>query len=140
MVDLIKIRIQNQIEKAETGDVECAKTILEEFCEGTELGAGVPDLYLNYLARSFRTILEEMKGNNPPNANKALGLTTGQRGRRESTDTLTRDQDIEFKIMHRGEGVTVDMAVNDLSEEYHLSPDTIHGIYKKINKRWSSSD
>ena len=140
MVDLIKARIQSQIEKAATGDVESAKTILREFCGGIELKAGVPDLYLEYIARSFRTILEEMKGNNPPNANKALGLTTDQRGRRGSNDILKRDQDIAFKIMERTKGVTVEMAVNDLSEEYDLSPDTIRGIYKKINKRWSSSE
>jgi len=90
----------------------------------------------------FKTILNQLKNNENPDANKAFNLTTSGPGRREDPEILKRNQDIWSKIINKvsKENLILKEAIYEVADERNLSTHTVKRIWGKTNQRWLNDD
>ena len=141
-----------KIKKAKAGDTIAAKEILEQFCnearERTRKESlstdsfEIPASYYGYFVMCSETILNQLKNNEDPDANKAFNLTTSEPGRREDPEILKRNHKIRIKIIDKvsKEKILLKEAIYAVACEMNLSPHTVKRIWEKIYQRWLNDD
>jgi len=137
-----------KIKKAKAGDTTAAKEILEQFCnlskEGTRkesLITGsieIPVSLYRYFVMCSEPILNQLKNNEDPDANKAFNLTTAEPGRREDPEILKRNQEIWLKIIDKvsKKNMILKEAIYEVACEQNLSAHTVKRIWEKKHQRW----
>ena len=145
-------RNYNKIKKAQSGDTTAAKEILEQIinvvrerARGESLSTDsmeIPTSYCGYFTVCFETILNQLKNNKDPDANKAFNLTTSEPGRREDPEILKRNQDIWSKIIDKvsKKKLILKEAIHEVAGELNLSFHTVKKIWEKMNQRWLNDD
>jgi len=141
-----------KIKKAKAGDTTAAKEILEQFCnlarERTRKESlstdsiEIPASYYGYFVMCFETILNQLKNNEDPDANKAFNLTTSEPGRREDPKILKRNQEIRLKIIDKvsKKNMILKEAIYEVAGELNLSTHTVKRIWEKIHQRWLNDE
>ncbi len=137
-----------KIKKAKAGDTIAAKEILEQFCnEARERtrreslstdSIEIPASNYGYFVMCSETILNQLKNNEDPDANKAFNLTTSEPGRREDPEILKRNHKIWLKIIDKvsKKKILLKEAIYEVACEQNLSANTVKRIWEKKQQRW----
>ena len=141
-----------KIKKAKAGDTIAAKEILEQFCnEARERtrkeslstdSIEIPASYYGYFVMGFETILNQLKNNEDPDANKAFNLTTSEPGRREDPEILKRNHKIWLKIIDKvsKKNMILKEAIYEVASKRNLSTHTVKRIWERKHQRWLNND
>jgi len=146
-------QVEEIISKAETGDIEAAKTILREFCDATEQNrkgkhfllpqSPIQEEYIQFLGHCFQRILDNIDGGQPPNADKKLFLSGSQKGARPKT--LNRNMELFLQIHEEAKRIeketgksygALQEAKRMVAQRNGIEIDAIQKAYKSIDKRW----
>lgn len=118
------------VERAESGDTDAARYILQELCEAGEIDESPDPHYMRYLAKCIRSALDDgIKWN------KALGLD--HYGRPKKRNLANRDINLAIEVMRRTNSGKwkVEMAIADVAKHYGVTTSVVNKAYRNPDNK-----